>query len=78
MSEHVGTKRKKQLVFPLVLTGEEDRARIQALAKHLGCAQSEAVRRLIEVVVDSLEAPSTKDVLDRVAALVTQPWERRQ
>lgn len=77
MSEDV-KKRRKQIVFPVVLASEEDRQHIQELARLLGAPQSEAVRRLVEVVVESKDDPATKAVLERVAERVTQPWERRR
>jgi hypothetical protein len=77
MSEDV-KKRKRQLVFPLVLTCEQDRSNIEELARLLGAPQSEAVRRLVEVVVETRDDPATKAILERVAERVTQPWERRR
>jgi hypothetical protein len=72
--------RKKQDIFPLLLEGEEDRKRIQALARHLRGSQSEALRRIIQIAHEALvtQHPTEQQqwLLAEVEDRIKQAWER--
>jgi len=72
--------RKKQLIFPLVLTGQSERVAIETVARHLRGSQSEVLRRMVEVVLEAVnsKSPSAAQtwLLDEIDVRVRQTWER--